>query len=37
MAFYPYLERHSPEQFQSIKDDYAAQIAAIDAQIAAMG
>ena len=37
MAFYPYLERHSPEQFQTIKDDYAARIAAIDAQIAALG
>jgi Initiator Replication protein len=37
MAFYPYLERHSPEQFQTIQQDYDARVAAIDAEIAAMG
>ena len=37
MVFYPYLERHSPEQFQSIRQDYAARIAAVDERIAAVG
>ena len=30
------LERHSPEPFQAIKQDYAARIAAIDAQISSL-
>jgi hypothetical protein len=32
----PFLERHTPERFEAIKQTYATRIAAIDAQIAAL-
>jgi hypothetical protein len=36
MGFIPYLERHAPERFETVKQHYAAQLAAVDAQIAAL-
>lgn len=32
----PYLERHDPARFEAVKQHYAAQIAAVDGQIAAL-
>jgi hypothetical protein len=37
MGFIPYLERHAPERFEAVKQDYAAQLADVDAQIATLG
>jgi hypothetical protein len=34
--FHPYLERHTPERFESIEQSYQAQLDAVDAQIAAL-
>jgi hypothetical protein len=34
--FYSYLERHASVRFETIKQDYATQIAAVDAQIVAL-
>jgi plasmid replication initiation protein len=35
--FNPYLEKHHPTRFEAIRQRYAAQIAAVDAQITALG
>ena len=35
--FHPYLEKHNPAGFEAIRQRYAAQIAAVDAQITALG
>jgi hypothetical protein len=35
--FHPYLERQDPARFEAIKQHYAVQIAAVDAQIATIG
>jgi hypothetical protein len=32
----PFLERHAPERFEAVKQNYALQIAALDAQITAL-
>jgi len=32
----PFLERHAPERFEAVKQNYATRIAAIDAQLAAL-
>jgi hypothetical protein len=32
----PFLERHAPERFEAVKQNYAARIASIDAQLAAL-
>lgn len=34
--FHPYLERHTPERFESIEQSYKAQLDAVDVQIAAL-
>jgi len=34
--FHPYLEKHNPAGFEAIRQRYAAQIAAVDAQITAL-
>ena len=34
--FFPYMERHAPAGFTAVKQHYAAQIAAVDDQIAAL-
>jgi hypothetical protein len=34
--FNPYLEKHDPARFKTIRQRYAAQTAAVDAQIAAL-
>jgi hypothetical protein len=36
MGFTPYLERHAPERFEAVKQHYAAQLAAVEAQLAAL-
>lgn len=35
--FNPYLEKHSPARFEAIRQRYAAQMTAVDAQITALG
>jgi len=35
--FNPYLEKYDPACFETIRQRYAAQTAAVDAQIAALG
>jgi plasmid replication initiation protein len=35
--FHPYLERHVPARYEALRQHYAAQIAAVDEQITAMG
>ena len=35
--FNPYLEKHNSARFEAIRQNYAAQIAALDEQIAALG
>jgi hypothetical protein len=36
MVFPPYLERHAPERFEAVKRHYAAQLAAVEEQLAAL-
>ncbi len=37
VAFNPYLERHDPQRFESVRRHYAAQLNAVEEQIATLG
>ena len=36
MGFIPYLERHAPERIQTVRTQYATEIASLEEQIAAL-